>query len=110
MKGKIARFSNRKEVAFGDLKYTIYFKSKMLTSGIAVLPAGGKGDVDSGHKDAEEVFTINSGSITVSLPDSGARYELGPGDALLIPPGEPHIVENNGKKDAVITFTAAPGL
>jgi len=110
MTGKIARFNNRKEVEFGDLKYTLYFESKMLTSGIAILPAGGKGDIDKGHENAEEVFTINTGNIIVLFPNKKEKYKLGPGDAILIPPGEPHVVQNNGKKDAIITFTVAPKL
>ncbi len=110
MKGKVEKFKGRKEIEFKDLKYTIYFESDLITSGIATIPAGGKGDLDKGHKGAEEVFTVSNGNIVVIFPDSGDKYKLETGDALLIPPGESHIVENHGDEDATFIFTGAPKL
>jgi len=110
MEGKVEKFNGRKEIEFKDLKYTIYFETALITSGIATIPAGGKGDLDKGHEGAEEVFTVASGAIVVLFPDSDSKYELGTGDALLIPPGESHIVENHSSSDATFIFTGAPKL
>ncbi len=110
MGSKLAKFDKRESLEFGDLRYTKYFVTDLITSGIAVLPAGGKGDVDKGHDEAEEVFTVCSGKITVILPDSDDEYDLGPGDAILIPKGAPHIVENRGKEEAMFVFSGAPKL
>jgi len=106
----VKRFKERKKKEFGDLNFTIYFESDRITSGIASIPAGGKGKLDKGHPEAEEVFTVSSGSIVVSFPDTGDKFELGYGDAVLIPVGVPHIVENHGKEDAVFMFSLAPKL
>jgi mannose-6-phosphate isomerase-like protein (cupin superfamily) len=106
----VKRFKGRKKQESGDLTFTIYFESDLITSGIAFIPAGGKGELDEGHPEAEEVFTVGSGSIVVSFPDTDEKFELGYGDALLIPVGVPHIVENNSKEDSVFMFSLAPKL
>jgi len=50
MDSKLAKFDKRESLEFGDLRYTKYFVTDLITSGIAVFPAGGKGDVDKGHE------------------------------------------------------------
>jgi mannose-6-phosphate isomerase-like protein (cupin superfamily) len=106
----VKRFKERKKKESGDLTFSIYFESDLITSGIAFIPAGGKGKLDKGHPEAEEVFTVSSGSIEVSFPDTGDKFNLGYGDALLIPVGVPHKVENHSKEDAVFMFSLAPKL
>ena len=108
--GNVKRFKGRKKQEFGDLNFTIYFESDLITSGIAFIPAGGKGELDKGHPEAEEVFTVSNGRIVVSFPDTGDKGELGYRDTVLIPVGIPHIVENRGKEDAVFMFSLAPKL
>jgi len=107
---KIGRFERFKISKFGDLICRDYFKTSKITSGIVIVPPGGKGDVDPGHKDADEVFTVCSGSIVVIFPDMNKEVELKTGDAVLVPPDEPHIVENKGKEEAVFVYTGAPKL
>ncbi len=107
---QIGRFAEREPTNFGDLNYCTYFETSRIGFGIANIPAGGIGDVDPGHEDAEEVIAVNSGKIVVIFPDSDQRYHLGPGDAILVPPGVPHVVENQGTEDAVFTYSAAPHL
>ena len=65
MTDSVKRFDTREEIVFGDLRYSFYFKSERVTSGIGVLPPGGKGDVDEGHEGAEEVFAVVTGELTV---------------------------------------------
>jgi mannose-6-phosphate isomerase-like protein (cupin superfamily) len=106
----VKRFKGRKKKEFGDLNFSIYFESDLITSGIAFIPAGGKGELDKGHPEAEEVFTVSSGNIVVTFPNTGDQFKLGYGDAVLIPVGVPHKVENHGKEDAVFMFSLAPKL
>ena len=47
--GNVKRFKGRKKQEFGDLNFTIYFESDLITSGIAFIPAGGKGEL--GYRD-----------------------------------------------------------
>jgi len=110
LKGEIKKFEERKKIEFGDLTYSIYFDTGLLTSGIATVAPNGKGDLDEGHKDAEEVFTVAKGTLTIIFPDSDLKYELNEGDSLLIPPEESHIVENPTNEEAILIFTGAPGL
>lgn len=63
-----------------------------------------------GHKDADEVFTVCSGTIIVIFPGMDKEVELKAGDAVLVPPDEAHIVENRTKEEAVFVFTGAPKL
>ena len=46
------------------------------------------------HARTEEVYFIISGEAHAFI--GGQRYELGPGDALCIPTGQIHHLENNG--------------
>ena len=110
MKNSVKRFDTREEIEFGDLKYAFYFKSERVTSGIGVLPPGGKGGLDEGHEGAEEVFAVVKGELTVILPDSDEQYTLTFGDAIIISPGAPHIVENHSNKETLFTFNISPGL
>lgn len=105
---QIKRFKDRKVLEFGDLRYSIYFKTTRITSGIAIMPPNGKGDIDIGHKDAEEVFSVCKGKILITFPNTNKKYMLYQGDALLIPSGVPHVVENKENEEAVFIFSIAP--
>ncbi len=108
MEIKIGRFSEFKTSNYGDLVCRDYFETSRITSGIINVPPGGKGDIDPGHKDADEVFTVCKGNIVVIFPDMDKEYKLGPGDAILVPPDEPHIVENQEKEEAIFVYSGAP--
>ena len=110
MTDSVKRFDTREEIEFGDLRYSFYFKSDRVTSGIGVLPPSGKGGLDEGHEGAEEVFAVVKGELIVVLPDSDERYTLAIGDAIIISPGAPHIVENHSNKETIFTFNISPGL
>lgn len=53
----------------------------------ATLPAGGA-TTRHLHKESEEIYYVISGTGTMDL--DGERREVGPGDAILIPPGARH--------------------
>ena len=110
MELEVCRFKGYETSPYGDLVCRNYFKTNRIESGIVTVPAGGKGDNDPGHKDADEVFTVCSGSIVVIFPDMDKEVELNTGDAVLVPADEAHIVENRGKEEAVFVYTGAPGL
>ena len=107
---QIRRFKNRKTFKSGTLLSAIYFETNRITSGLEIIPPGGISDLEPGHQDAEEVFTVSKGSMVVKFPDMDKEYELGVGDAILIPAGEPHIVKNQGDEEAIVVFSAAPHL
>src|SRR5262249_9558252 len=44
--------------------------------------------------DREEVFVLRSGRLSGTL--GGEPFEVGPGDALIVPPGVPFAVTNEG--------------
>ena len=98
------------QFAFGDLLVTKYFETQRIAFGRAVLPAGGAGDVDPGHKDAEEVIYVISGTVVCVFPDNGETVEVSQGHALLVPPERPHKLENHTGEEACITYSCAPQL
>ncbi len=110
MANSVMRFTDREELELGDLKYSFYYKTDRITSGVGVLPQGGKGGLDEGHEGAEEVFAVIKGELTVIFPDTGEQLTLAIGDAVIIPPGAPHIVENHSSMETIFTFNVSPGL
>jgi mannose-6-phosphate isomerase-like protein (cupin superfamily) len=110
MKGKVKTIKDSEFNKFGDEYYTIYFDTDLLTSGIATVSPNGKSDIDDGHKDAEEVFTVVKGKIVVKFPDKNQQYELEQGDAIIVPINEAHMVENHTDEEAILAWTVVPGL
>ena len=106
----VCRYNKTEWGDWGDVKHKVYFETSRIHSGIATLSAGGKGDLDIGHKEGEEVITICKGKLIVHLPSSGKEVELSKGDAILIPVGEPHQVINRGKEEALFVFNVAPRI
>jgi mannose-6-phosphate isomerase-like protein (cupin superfamily) len=72
----------------------------------ARLPVG-KATIPHHHKVTEEIYYILSGTATMTL---GAESRpVGPGDAIAIPPGIRHTIENTGPEELVFLCTCAPG-
>lgn len=107
---QIRRFKNRKTGESRNLIYSDYFKTTRIHSGIATIPPKGKSNVDAGHKNSEEVYTLCKGSIIVVFPDTNEECRLDPGDSLLIPPGISHMVENRENMEAILIYSAAPPM
>lgn len=59
------------------------------------------------HAVTEEIYYILTGSATMTLGDEMQR--VGPGDAIAIPPGLRHTIENTGNEELVFLCTCAPG-
>ena len=59
----------------------------------ARLPPG-KATIPHNHKVTEEIYYILSGTASMTL--GSETRPVGPGDAIAIPPGLRHTIENNG--------------
>ena len=58
------------------------------------------------HTLARQFFYVLSGALTLEL--SGTTFTLLPGEALEVPPGEPHQARNTATTDARFLITSQP--
>jgi mannose-6-phosphate isomerase-like protein (cupin superfamily) len=58
------------------------------------------------HLDSEEIYYILAGRGRMSLDD--ARFEVGPGDSIVIPPGSAHCIECLGEATLRFLCCCAP--
>lgn len=59
------------------------------------------------HPQSEEIYYILVGHGTMYLGET--VREVGPGDAIAIPPGQVHWIENSNNTDLVFLCCCAPG-
>ncbi|WP_334194580.1 cupin domain-containing protein [Pararhodobacter sp.] len=58
------------------------------------------------HRVARQIFYVLAGELSIAVP--GTLLRAGPGEALEIPPGLPHLVRNAGPQDLRILLVSAP--
>jgi mannose-6-phosphate isomerase-like protein (cupin superfamily) len=58
------------------------------------------------HGRSEEIYLVTKGSGTLEV--DGETRRVRPGDAILIPPGAWHTLENDGTSELTILCTCAP--
>jgi len=58
------------------------------------------------HAVTEEIYYILSGTALMTL--AGESRDVGPGDAIAIPPGTRHTIRNTGPEELVFLCTCAP--
>jgi mannose-6-phosphate isomerase-like protein (cupin superfamily) len=58
--------------------------------------------------DREEVFVVRSGRLSGTL--GGEPCEVGPGDALIVPPGVPFGLANHGSEPARVVVCTSAGV
>ena len=58
------------------------------------------------HRDAEEIYFVLKGSGTLAV--DGDTRRVRPGDAVLIPAGAWHTLENDGNSELIILCSCAP--
>jgi mannose-6-phosphate isomerase-like protein (cupin superfamily) len=58
------------------------------------------------HGRSEEIYLVTKGSGTLKV--DGETRRVRPGDAILIPPGAWHTLENDGTSELTILCTCAP--
>ncbi len=58
------------------------------------------------HRVAEEIYLVTKGSGDLEI--DGERRRVAPGDAVLIPPGAWHTLENDGTSELTILCVCVP--
>jgi mannose-6-phosphate isomerase-like protein (cupin superfamily) len=58
------------------------------------------------HERSEEIYLVTKGSGELEV--DGERRRVRPGDAILIPPGAWHTLENNGTSELTILCMCSP--
>jgi len=66
----------------------------------------GAGEVRHRHNRARQLFLVLAGQLTLETSD--ALLKLKAGDALEVPPGEPHVARNDSAADASFLVISAP--
>ena len=66
----------------------------------------GRGEVRHYHERARQLFYVLQGRLQIEVGMTPER--LGPGEALEVPPGQPHRVFNAAEADAVFLVISAP--
>ena len=69
------------------------------------LPPG-SAEIAHRHHHAHQIFYVLAGTLTVHLPDR--TITALPGDAVDVPPGLAHLVENPGPDDLRLLLFSAP--
>lgn len=59
------------------------------------------------HAVTEEIYYILAGRAKMTLGEETST--VGPGDAIAIPPGQRHTIENTGNEELIFLCTCAPG-
>jgi len=105
---QIVRKRSTKSYMEGDEHCRLYVKNDKILFGTSSLLPGTKGAVDPGHKQGKEIFFAAMGSVICHFPNMDTYEELEEGDAIVIPPGEPHQLMNFGNKEALVCWSLAP--
>jgi mannose-6-phosphate isomerase-like protein (cupin superfamily) len=58
------------------------------------------------HRESEEIYVVTKGSGTLEV--DGETRRVRPGDAILIPPGSWHTIENDGTSELLFLCCCAP--
>jgi mannose-6-phosphate isomerase-like protein (cupin superfamily) len=59
------------------------------------------------HLETEEIYYVLRGTGVITIED--LTRAIGPADAIAIPPGKRHCIENTGAEDLVFLCCCAPG-
>ena len=66
----------------------------------------GQATVRHYHRETEEIYVVRKGSGTMEV--DGDTRQVRPGDAVLIPAGAWHTLENDGNSELIILCCCAP--
>jgi mannose-6-phosphate isomerase-like protein (cupin superfamily) len=103
----VVRAAEAKSFTEGDELCREYLREGRMWFGTSTLEPGERGDVDPGHASSVEVFFCCQGQVVMN--DGHRDYELGAGDAVIVPEGLPHALTNVGDVTAVLVWAGAPG-
>lgn len=107
---EVCRANEARTIMAKDELGSMYFWTDRLIVTVCQLPPGGRSTLDPGHKGADEVCYVVTGTLVLEFPDQQRWERLSAGDAVLIPEGEPHTVINPGDTVAVSVWSTAPHL
>ena len=100
----VVRSSQARQFYDGPEECREYVSVPAFWMGTSRVPPRCTGATDPGHSQHAEMFLLVSGTGTIL--DGTTEYALAAGDALLIPPGTPHTLRNDGYEDAVFVWSA----
>ena len=103
---KIKKSDTKPWMEGGELCRIVH-KTDKLMFGYSFMNPGTKGNIDKGH-DGEEVFWVAKGYLLLYLPEQNEYYEAEEGEALVVPPGVPHMFFNPSDKVSIITYALSP--
>jgi mannose-6-phosphate isomerase-like protein (cupin superfamily) len=103
----VVRAAEARRFMEGDELCHEYLRESRMWFGTSTLEPGARGDVDPGHASSVEVFFCCQGHVLMN--DGERDYELGAGDAVVVPVGLPHELTNIGDVTAVLVWAGAPG-
>ena len=103
----VVRSGDARAFMEGDEACREYLRDSRMWFGISTVPPGASGTVDPGHPSSVEIFYCFQG--TVVIDDTSATYDLGPGDAIVLPEGLAHRIANLGTTPAILAWAGAPG-
>jgi len=105
---QVVRKNDAKSFMEGEEFCRQYYKTDKLLFGTSNLPPGKTGGVDPGHKIGYEIFYVGRGQVVCHFPKIHKSEDLREGDIVIIPPGEPHQLENTGTQEALVVWSLAP--
>jgi len=107
LKGTVIKRGQGKVIMEGDECTEIYAFTDKIIFSISTLFPGQHSCLDRGHKNADEICYLIQGKIMVHFPNEEEYYLLEMGDAILIPPGEPHYSINVGEEKSITVWAGA---
>lgn len=81
--------------------------SRHMSANWIEIPAGASETLRS-HEDAEHVYVVVRGSVTMSA--TGDTQQLGEGDLALIPPATDHSLANDGEASVAVLSVQSPAV
>ena len=94
MESKLLKKGEGKILIEGDEFTEIFWHSDKLLFSISSLLPGQRASLDPGHPGSDEVCYVIQGTIVMHLPEKDLHFVIKAGDALFIPPDEPHYAIN----------------
>jgi mannose-6-phosphate isomerase-like protein (cupin superfamily) len=110
MDAKVLKKGEGKILIEGEEFTEIFWHSDKLIFSVSSLLPGQRAILDPGHPGSDEVCYVVQGTIVMHLPEKDQHFLVRAGDAVFIPPGQPHYAINVDDQKAVMTWSLAPRL
>jgi mannose-6-phosphate isomerase-like protein (cupin superfamily) len=110
MDARVLKKGEGKILIEGEEFTEIFLHTDKLLFSISSLLPGQRAVLDPGHPGSDEVCYVIQGTIAMHLPQQDQYFVIHAGDALYIPPDEPHYATNVDVDKAVMAWALAPRL